>query len=273
MTRVFNWAARDSDRRVTVAGLRAARGQTAVAAQVTAETEEEAAAAHDAGIEMLICRAANVAAVRRGAPEAFITAALGFADAITETEVLRTAIGALVAGADAVLTGRRLALVELLASEDIPVMGHLGFVPRKSTWVGGVRAYGKTTEEATELYRRFRRLEDAGAFAVEAELVPARLLAEIRKRTGLVYVSLGSGPDAEVLFLFSSDICGESDPLPRHGRAYGDLARLHRQIAQERRAALAAFRRDVGTGGFPAAGEVSEINDDALDGFTAQFPL
>lgn len=264
MARLFDWSARPVERLVTVASLRTGKGQSARHAQVTADTAEEAAAAETAGIEMVICRAANVAAVRRGSQRVFVTAALGFAEAITDDEILRTAFRALTDGADAVITARRLSIVSLLASEEIPVMGHLGFVPRKSTWIGSIRAVGKTGDEAVALWHRFRRLEEAGAFAVEAELIPARLMAEVNRRTGLVTLSLGSGADADVVFLFTADICGEGDHVPRHARAYGDLARLHRQIVAERIAALMAFRRDVGHGEFPRPTEVAALSDAAL---------
>lgn len=267
MDRIFNWAAQPCKRRATVASLKASKGTRGAFAQVTAETQEEARAAEQAGIEMLVCRAANVRVVRAGAPTAFITAALGFANAITDEEILRAAFAALVDGADAVLTGRRLEVVGLLASEDIPVVGHLGFVPRKSTWVGQVRAVGKTADEALDLYHKFRRLEEAGAFAVEAELVTACLMAEITRRSGLVTISLGSGPAAEVAFLFMADICGETETVPRHARKYGDIASLNRQVAAERCRALTEFRQDVATANFPAVAETAALTSFELDSF------
>lgn len=265
MPRIFDFGGRDVERSQTVAGLRALKGSGRHAAQVTAETAEEAAAAEAAGVEMVVTRAVNVARVREGSRKVFCTAALGFADAVTADEVLKTAFAAVVAGADAVITGRGHDTVRMLANEQIPVMGHLGFVPRKSTWVGGVRAVGKTAAEALELWDRFRRLEDAGAFAVECEIIPAPVMAEINRRTGLVTVSLGSGPDADVIFLFTSDICGEAARLPRHARAWGDLASLNRQVREERVRALSGFRADVASGGFPASSETASISPDELD--------
>ena len=53
--------------------------------------------------------------------------------------------------ADALITQRSLKMITLLAKEDIPVMGQLGLVPRKSCWTGGLRAVGKTFVEANEL--------------------------------------------------------------------------------------------------------------------------
>jgi len=266
MKRIYDWGARPALRKLTVADLIAAKGNETFC-QVTADTADEAAAAEAAGCEMVICRARNVAEVRRGSAHVFVTAALGFADNISDDEILRAAIGALTTGADAVITSRGPAVVEMLAREDIPVMGHLGLVPRKSTWVGSMRAFGKTADEAFELYTRFKRLEDAGGFAVEAELIPDPVMAELTKRSGLVTVSLGSGRHADVLFLFMADICGEMDNRPRHARAYGDLAGLYRQVREERVRALSAFRQDIASGAFPAEGEVATLDPNELESF------
>ncbi|WP_246737325.1 3-methyl-2-oxobutanoate hydroxymethyltransferase [Nordella sp. HKS 07] len=214
MPRIFDFGGREVERSLTVAGLRQLKGSGRHVAQVTAETAEEAAAAEAAGIEMVVCRGSNVVRVREGSRRVFVTAAIGFAEAITGDEILRAGFAAVTAGADAVITGRSPDMVRLLAKEQVPVMGHLGLVPRKSTWVGGMRAVGKTAEEAMELWDRFRQLEDAGAFAVECEVIAAPVMAEINRRTSLVTVSLGSVSDADVIFLFTSDICGESARLP-----------------------------------------------------------
>ncbi|QND63339.1 ketopantoate hydroxymethyltransferase [Mesorhizobium loti] len=267
MPRIFDFGGREVERSVTVASLRALKGSGRHAAQVTAETAEEAAAAEAAGIEMVVCRAANVPRVREGSRRVFVTAALGFADAVTSDEILRTAFSAITSGADAVITGRGLDTVRMLANEQIPVMGHLGFVPRKSTWVGGIRAVGKTSAEALDLWDRFRRLEDAGAFAVECEIIAAQVMAEINRRTSLVTVSLGSGTKADVIFLFTSDICGESARLPRHARAWGNLAVLQQAVRDARVEALSGFRNEVAGGSYPADAEVAGIEQTELDDF------
>jgi 3-methyl-2-oxobutanoate hydroxymethyltransferase len=271
MPRIFDFAGREVERRQTVAGLRALKGSSQRVAQTTAETAEEAAAAEEAGVEMIVCRGANVRLVRAGSQRLFVTAALGFTQAVTADDMLRAAFDAISAGADAVITARGYEMVRMLAAESIPVVGHLGFVPRKSTWFGAVRAVGKTVAEAIELWDRFRRLEDAGAFAAECELIPAAVLSEINRRTSLVTISLGSGADADVIFLFASDICGESSKRPRHARAWGDLAKLDRAMRDERVKALAGFRAAVASADFPAAGEIAAIPSRELDEFRARL--
>lgn len=269
MPRILDYNGREADRTVTVADIVALKARGTRLAQVTASTAEEAAAAEVAGIEMVVCMSDFVPAVRAGSQRVFLTAAIDFSGAVTNDDLLRDAFKALAAGADAVITARGLDGVRRLAHEDIPVMGHLGFIPKQSTLFGGVRAVGRTAPEASALWDKFQALEDAGAFAVECELIPAEVMREINARTGLATISLGSGPHADVQFLFTSDICGESDRLPRHARAYADLAALHRQIQETRVRALSEFRKDVAGGAFPSVAETSRIEASELDAFVA----
>jgi 3-methyl-2-oxobutanoate hydroxymethyltransferase len=218
-------------------------------------------AAEEAGIEMVVCRAANVREVRQGSTRLFVTAALGFTQAVSANDMLRAAFDAVAGGADAVITARGYEMVRLLAAESIPVVGHVGFVPRKSTWIGSVRAVGKTAAEALDLWDRFRHLEDAGAFAVECELVTADVLSEINGCTSL----------ADVIFLFASDICGEKAKPPRHARAWGDLAGLHRAVREERVRALSGFRAAVTSSEFPSSKQIAEIPSRELEDFRSQL--
>ena len=174
MPRIFDFGGREVERSQTVAGLRALKGTGSHATQVTAETADEAAAAEAAGIEMVVCRAANVARVREGSKKAVRhrRARLCRGGHRRRDPAARPSARSRPAPTRCI-TGRGYDTVRMLADEQIPVMGHLGFVPRKSTWVGGVRAVGKTAAEALDLWDRFRRLEDAGAFAVECELIAA----------------------------------------------------------------------------------------------------
>jgi 3-methyl-2-oxobutanoate hydroxymethyltransferase len=267
MPRILDYNGREALRSVTVADIVALRGQGRRLAQVTASTADEAAAAEQAGIEMVVCLSDAVTAVREGSQQVFLTAAIDFSGAVTEDDLLRDALRALGHGADAVITARGLDSVRRLSHEDIPVMGHLGFVPKKSTLYGGVRSVGRTAPEAVALWRKFQDLEEAGAFAVECELIPAEVMREIQQRTGLATISLGSGPHADVLFLFQNDLCGESDRIPRHARRYADLAALHRQIQSERVRALTEFRADVASGGFPSDDEVATVEAAELAAF------
>jgi 3-methyl-2-oxobutanoate hydroxymethyltransferase len=271
MARILDYNGQSVDRTVTVASIIASRSSGELLTQVTASTPDEAAAAETAGIEMVVCMSDYVPMVREGSSKLFVTAAIDFSGAISDDDLLGTAYSALKNGADAVITSRRFESLRRIAEEDIPVMGHLGFIPKKSTLYGGIRAVGKTADEASKLWDDFRRLEDAGAFAVEAELIPAQVMSEINKRTGLATISLGSGRDADVMFLFTSDICGEGDHIPRHARAYGDLPALHAKVRDARVAALSAYRSDVLAGQYPSDAEVATIESTELEGFISKL--
>ncbi|SNZ08726.1 3-methyl-2-oxobutanoate hydroxymethyltransferase [Cohaesibacter gelatinilyticus] len=258
MKSIYTWDAQPAKRNLTAADILAAKGQRKLV-QTTANNEEEAASAADAGLDMIMGNAHNTEAIRKGAPHLFFTAALGLPDFPTESDILKAAFAALKAGADSIYTARGPNIVELLAREDIPVMGHLGLVPRKSTWRGGLRAVGKTADEALALYQDFKRLETAGAFSVEAEIIPALVMKEITQRTSLITCSLGSGPDGDVIYLFQDDICGKETSRPRHARAFGNLYKLNQQIKAERRKALRAFKDATISQSYPSDKESAQI--------------
>lgn len=266
MKRIYDWDAKFSLRNYTAADLRALKGVRKLT-QTTANSEEEAAAAADAGIDLVMGNAVHAAEVRRGAPNHFYTAAIPMPDHPTEKSVLDAAFLAMKQGADSVYTARGPHIVELLAREQIPVMCHLGLVPRRSTWNGGLRAIGKQADEALTLWQSFRDMENAGAFSVEAEVICDRVMAEISKRTTLITSSLGSGPGADIIYLFQNDICGEQPGSPRHARAFGDLYSLEQKIRQERRDALTAFHKAALSGSFPHSNEVTTTTDEEFETF------
>jgi len=266
MKNVYTWAAKPAKRSTTVGDLKAAKGKRKFT-QVTANTTDEASAAEKAGFDMIIANAKNVIPVREGSKNLFLTAALVLNEYVTADDIMRGAFKALENGADAVMTPRSMDIVEMLAKEDVPVMGHLGLVPRKSTWIGGLRAVGKNVDEAVELYKKFKRLEDAGAFAVESEVIPENIMTEISKRTKLITVSLGSGKGADVMFLFMDDICGENETLPRHGKAFVNLRKMRENIEIERVKALKAFVKESKDGLFPDKEHSVSVDQKTLKGF------
>ena len=157
--------------------------------------------------------------------------------------------------------------IKSLVKNKIPVMGHLGLVPRKSTWIGGLRAVGKTADEAYELFKKFKRLEDAGAFSAECEVIPENIMGEISKRTRIVTVSLGSGKKADVMYLFMNDICGEQEKSPRHAKAYTNLKKMKDEIEIERVKALKAFIKDSLEGKFPGPENSVNVSEEILENF------
>ena len=250
--RIYTYGGKPAERNFTVADLVALKGNARLC-QTCPATEEEAAACEAAGVDVLNTSDADLPAVRAGAPVTFTIADLPMTAHHTPDDILRAAVRAGEAGADAVYTPRSLRMVEMLANEGLAVQGHLGLVPRLSTQRGGLRIVGKTAAEAIELAEDFRRLEDAGAFAAEVECVAVEALAAIGPRSKLVTHSIGAGSGGDVIFMFLIDICGESERPPGHARAFADLRSMRERIADERRRALREYRSAVMEGSYPDA--------------------
>ena len=270
MPRIFDFNLQVHDRLATVASILALKESGQKFVETTAESAADAAAAEAAGIEMVVADPPAVSAVREGSKRLFVTAAIDFVSSppVTTDEVLRASIDAMEHGADAVHTSRSPETVRRLADEKIPVMCHVGFVPRQSSRVGGIRAVGKTADEAKQIWDEIRRLEEAGAFAVECELLAAPMMSEITRRTRMATISLGSGPDANIMGLFMSDVCGIGDRrIPRHARVYADLNAMYKKIEAEKLRALQAFRADVASGSFPSEEESVSAPDDEVARF------
>jgi len=218
--------------------------------QATATTGEEAAAVEAAGIDMLGLVSTKVKEARAAAPNIYTIAAMEPELAVTDKEVMREAFRAVMAGADQLYTIRGPRIVEMLAKEGFSVHGHVGLVPRRSVATGGLRVMGKTAEDALSILEDLRRLEDAGAVAAEVECVAAEAMTEISRNTSLITHAIGSGTGADVIFMFTEDICGDNADPPRHARAFGDLLPLREAIAAERLRALSAYQEAVGNGTF-----------------------
>ncbi len=234
---------------------------------------EEAAAAEEAGIDTMKTRfdpdaPASAVAIRRAAAHTFMSFVAPLTRAASETEALRMAFDAMELGADAIMCQFGLPFVETLAKAGVPVQGHVGLVPRKSTWTGGLRAVGKTVDEALTIYRNIKDHENAGAWAVECEVIPAPLMRELSKRTTLVTSSIGSGSGGDIQFLFAQDILGDGEPpFPRHGKQYCNLQEMRRRMQEMRIAAYEEFVADVRSGAFPGPEHVVDVGREVVDGF------
>lgn len=255
--------------RLTAKGLLAAKGKRKLS-KLSITTPEQAAAAEAAGIDVLSASyfPDRMPAMRAAAPGAFFVYSLPHGPSVTGADELRTAFEARDLGADACYCSMRMPVVELLAAEGIPVIGHVGLVPMQKTWAGGLKPVGKTADEALAIWRKVQAYEAAGAVGLEMELVPARVAAEISKRTSLIVFSMGSGPDCDGQFLFACDVLGETEGrIPRHARVYGDFRAHYARLQEARETAFRAYCDDVQSGAYPAEGHEVKIPDDEFDRF------
>ncbi len=254
--------------KLTVKDLLEAKGLRRLAF-VQVAMEEEAAAAAQAGMDMV---GTAFRPERLGFPAAAVGThfqfGLRWGGHASAEEALRDAMRAMEAGADSIYCAMSPQIVEVLAREGVPVIAHVGLVPPKATWVGGLRAVGRTADQAIRVYSETKDFEAAGAFAVEMEVIPARLAAEITRRVSLLTISLGSGLDCDVQYLFSADLLGENrGHIPRHAKVYRNFAAERDRLQAERTAAYGEYIADVKSGRFPEAGHIVQMTDDDFERF------
>lgn len=242
-------------KKFTVYDLRQLKGKR-VLTHIHVKSPEEAAAAEAAGIDLMSCSfdssesQARFPSLVAAAPNSFLSGATPHGLASRE-EAIRVGFRALELGASSVYCSASPHIIEGMAREGIPVVGHLGMVPRHVTWTG-YRAIGKTVEEAKQLYRAMKDLENAGAYAAEIEVVPHPLATLLASKTTMLLMSLGSGSGCDTQFLFSCDLLGDYDErLPRHAKAYRNFLMENQRLQLERIAAFKEYAADVQEGRFP----------------------
>jgi 3-methyl-2-oxobutanoate hydroxymethyltransferase len=256
-------------KKYTVFDLQQLKGKRCLT-HIHVKSPQEAAAAEEAGVDLMSCSFDSAESQARlpqlvaAAPRSFLSAATPHGLASPE-EAIRVAFRALELGASSVYCSASPFIIEAMARERIPVVGHLGMVPRHVTWTG-YRAIGRTVAEALALHRRMRELESAGAYAAELEVVPHNLARFLASQTKMILMSLGSGTGCDTQFLFSDDILGDYDErLPRHAKAWRNFAAEHRRLQEERIAAFREYISDVQEGRFPERRHLVEMDDALLD--------
>ena len=266
-------AAWPADRRITITDLQAAtdRGerwsmltsydtltagvfeQAGVRALLVGDTSAEIVLGFETTVPMTMDQLIPmVQAVVRGTQTALVVADLPFGSYEAGPEVaLRNAVRHLKeAGAQAVkLEGghRVLPQVRAMTAAGIPVMGHLGLTPQSVNTLGGVRRVQGRGAAGDQLLADARALQDAGAFAVVLESVPADLGRRVSAALRIPTVGIGAGPHCDAQILVWQDMAGlTTGRLPRFVKRYASL----------RETLLDATRRftdDVSGGRYPDA--------------------
>ena len=192
------------------------------------------------------------AAVRRGARRALVILDLPFLtyQVTTERALLNAGRAMQESGCDAVkLEGGSpsiAATVGALVTAGIPVVGHLGFTPQSVHVLGGFRVQGRDADGAQRLVDEARRLEDAGAFAVVLELVPAEVAARVREAVRIPTIGIGAGAECDGQVLVLPDLLGLTDDFtPKFLKRFASLA-------QEVRGAVGRYAEEVRAGAYPA---------------------
>jgi 3-methyl-2-oxobutanoate hydroxymethyltransferase len=190
-----------------------------------------------------------VRAVTRAARRALVVADLPFGSYQGSPEqALATAVRFMKEGqAHAVKLegGRRMAgHVELLTGSGIPVMAHLGFTPQSEHALGGYRVQGRG-DAADVLTDDALALQEAGAFAVVLEMVPAPVAARVTKALRIPTIGIGAGADTDAQVLVWTDMAGmTTGRTPRFVKRYADLHGVLLQAAKD-------YADEVRSGVFP----------------------
>lgn len=242
-------------------------------------TVEEAAAAEEAGIDYIVAAHDlpqfginasfnDVKKIREVAPNCFMQSA-GPIPPASEYEAIKFAHDYLSFGVDCIYVGNHsLKWIKAMRDENIPTIGHVGLVPGKSTWIGGLRAIGKTADEAIGVLKHTLDLQDAGVIGVELEVVPPKVAKVITEKVEIMTMSMGSGSDCDAQFLFSNDVLGWNEGhIPRHARVYRDFKKEYARLQAERILAFREFHDDTINKKFNDPEITVQIKDDEYDKF------
>jgi len=157
-------------------------------------------------------------------------------------------------GADAVKVegGRRIAatVAKLVNHGGIATMGHVGLTPQAISTLGGFRAQGRTAVKARQILDDAMALQDAGAFGIVAECVPAIVGRALSESVEIPIIGIGAGPYTDGQVLVYSDLLGAIDH-PHHKRFVPKFCKVFADVGDAAMRGLRAFKSEVSGGAFP----------------------
>ncbi len=149
--------------------------------------------------------------------------------------------------------------VSRIVESGIPVMGHIGLTPQAVNQLGGYRVQGRSLKDAVRLMEDARALEEAGAYAIVLECVPAQLARMITERVGVPTIGIGAGAGCDGQVQVFHDMMGlYQDFTPKHARQY---AQLGQTIVEATR----GYIQDVENERFPGDSESFKLSDSVLE--------
>ena len=270
LKRIYDFSRNPAARNYTVSDLQALKGTGKKLSMANPANNDEIKACVEAGIDLFVVGTEQIEDVRELAPTHFTGVGSSWSQFGSNSEIMEHAFDGMRRGGDMYYTLRSFDVMEMLANEGIPVQSHIGLIPTFSHYCGGLRGWGRKADEAMKIWETLKRMEDVGVFAVEAECIAEEVLEAVNDKTSIVTFSLGSGNAGDAVFSFVADICGEAseeDKPPKHAHAFGNVGRLHKQIHEERVAALSEFHKEVTAAKFPYAHTNISMHDGEKDKF------
>lgn len=149
--------------------------------------------------------------------------------------------------------------IKAITQAGIPVVGHIGLTPQSINALGGNKVQGKSEEAAKKLIEDALAVQEAGAFAIVLEAIPAKLAALITKKLHIPTIGIGAGAECDGQVLVYQDMLGMfSDYVPKFVKKFADVGSIMKQ-------AFTAYDKEVKEGAFPAEEHTFKINDEVLD--------
>lgn len=149
--------------------------------------------------------------------------------------------------------------IKAIVDAGIPVCAHLGLTPQSINAFGGFKVQGKTEAAAKKLISDAKAVEEAGAFAIVLECVPAKLAELVTKEVSIPTIGIGAGNVCDGQVLVYQDMLGMfSDFTPKFVRKFADIGTVMKE-------AFAAYDCAVKDGSFPAKEHEYTISDDVLE--------
>ena len=149
--------------------------------------------------------------------------------------------------------------IKAIVKASIPVCAHIGLTPQSVNAFGGFKVQGKGKEEAQRLLDEARAVEEAGAFAVVLECVPAKLAKKISESISIPTIGIGAGAgcDGQVL-VYQDMLAMYSDFKPKFVKQYA-------QIGSVMKDAFRQYIDEVKSGAFPSEEHTFKIDDDIIE--------
>ena len=206
----------------------------------------------------------HVKMVARGAQQALVVADMPFMSyQVDQAQALTNAARLLQEGGAQTVKlegGESVAgTVHRIVECGIPVMGHVGLTPQSVNGFGGYRVQGRLQQEAVQLLKDAKALEDAGAYAVVLELVPTALARLISQRLTVPTIGIGAGPGCDGQVQVLHDMLGLfTDFVPKHAKRYANLG-------EDINEAFVRYAKEVRSGEFPTERESFTMDEDILN--------
>ena len=148
--------------------------------------------------------------------------------------------------------------IKAITSAGIPVMAHLGLTPQSINAFGGNRVQGKSEETARKIIEDAMAVQEAGAFAVVLECIPAKLATLITEKLAIPTIGIGAGNGCDGQVLVYQDMLGMfSDYIPKFAKKFADAGTVMKS-------AFADYIKEVSEGTYPAEEHTFKIDDDVL---------